>query len=82
MGQPGFLDAEKRLAALSKQGIQIKKGDVVLFHTGWQNMVASDLHGCSVCSQGHCSRHDGGYREEPGSSWNSPQQFLLPKNGI
>lgn len=28
--------------ALAKQGIQIKKGDVVLFHTGWQDMVASD----------------------------------------
>ena len=28
--------------ALAKQGIQIKKGDVVLFHTGWQDMAASD----------------------------------------
>ena len=28
--------------ALAKQGIQIKKGDVVLFHTGWQDMAARD----------------------------------------
>jgi kynurenine formamidase len=28
--------------ALAKQGIQVKKGDVVLFHTGWQALAASD----------------------------------------
>jgi kynurenine formamidase len=28
--------------ASAKQGIQIRKGDVVLFHTGWQAMAASD----------------------------------------
>jgi kynurenine formamidase len=28
--------------ALSKQGLQIKKGDVVLFHTGWQDMASKD----------------------------------------
>ena len=28
--------------ALAKQGIQIKKGDVVLLHTGWQDMAARD----------------------------------------
>ncbi|MDX2205156.1 MAG: cyclase family protein [Hyphomicrobiaceae bacterium] len=28
--------------ALQKQGIQIKKGDVVLFHTGWQDLATSD----------------------------------------
>ena len=28
--------------ALAKQGIQIKKGDVVLFHTGWQDLATSD----------------------------------------
>jgi kynurenine formamidase len=28
--------------ALTAQGIQIKKGDVVLFHTGWQAMAAKD----------------------------------------
>jgi kynurenine formamidase len=28
--------------ALSKQGIAIKKGDVVLFHTGWQPLAGSD----------------------------------------
>ena len=28
--------------ALAKQGIQIKKGDIVLFHTGWQDMAVKD----------------------------------------
>jgi len=28
--------------ALAKQGIEIKKGDVVLFHTGWQEMATRD----------------------------------------
>lgn len=28
--------------ALAKQGIQIKKGDVVLLHTGWQEMATRD----------------------------------------
>jgi hypothetical protein len=28
--------------ALAKQGLQIKKGDVVLFHTGWQEMASKD----------------------------------------
>jgi kynurenine formamidase len=28
--------------ALAKQGIQIKKGDIVLFHTGWQDMAIKD----------------------------------------
>lgn len=28
--------------ALQKQGLQIKKGDVVLFHTGWQQIADSD----------------------------------------
>jgi len=28
--------------ALAKQGIQIRKGDVVLLHTGWQDMATSD----------------------------------------
>lgn len=28
--------------AQAKQGIQIKKGDIVLFHTGWQDMAAKD----------------------------------------
>jgi kynurenine formamidase len=28
--------------ALAKQGIQIKKGDVVLFHTGWQDLADKD----------------------------------------
>lgn len=29
-------------AALEKQGIQIQKGDVVLFHTGWMSLVGKD----------------------------------------
>ena len=29
-------------AALEKQGIQIQKGDVVLFHTGWLALVGKD----------------------------------------
>jgi len=29
-------------AALAKQGIQIQKGDVVLFHTGWMSLVGKD----------------------------------------
>jgi kynurenine formamidase len=29
-------------AALAKQGIEIKRGDVVLFHTGWQDMASKD----------------------------------------
>ena len=29
-------------AALEKQGIEIRKGDVVLFHTGWQSLVGQD----------------------------------------
>ena len=28
--------------ALSKQGIQIRKADVVLFHTGWQDLASKD----------------------------------------
>jgi kynurenine formamidase len=28
--------------ALAKQGVQIKKGDVVLLHTGWQEMASKD----------------------------------------
>jgi Putative cyclase len=28
--------------ALAKQGLQIKKGDVVLFHTGWQELASKD----------------------------------------
>ena len=28
--------------ALAKQGVQIKKGDIVLFHTGWQDMASRD----------------------------------------
>ena len=28
--------------ALAKQGVQIKKGDVVLLHTGWQEMAGKD----------------------------------------
>ena len=28
--------------ALGKQGLQIKKGDVVLFHTGWQDLATKD----------------------------------------
>lgn len=30
-------------AALAKQGIQIRKGDVVLFHTGWQDLASKDV---------------------------------------
>jgi len=29
-------------AALAKEGIEIRKGDVVLFHTGWQDMAGKD----------------------------------------
>jgi kynurenine formamidase len=29
-------------AALEKQGTEIRRGDVVLFHTGWQSLVGQD----------------------------------------
>lgn len=38
--------------AASKQGIQIKKGDVVLLHTGWQVMSASDPKGFMASEPG------------------------------
>ena len=38
--------------ALAKQGIQIKKGDVVLFHTGWQDMASKDAKAFSAGEPG------------------------------
>ena len=38
--------------ALAKQSIQIKKGDVVLFHTGWQDMATRDVKAFSAGEPG------------------------------
>ena len=38
--------------ALAKQGIQIKKGDVVLFHTGWQDLASKDAKAFSAGEPG------------------------------
>ena len=42
--------------ALAKQGIQIKKGDVVLFHTGWQDMASKDAKAFSAGERGSARR--------------------------